>query len=632
MTPLTAVILNWARPENVLRIVNAWQSGGQVAEAIVWNNCADRALTHDWARTINAGQDMGLYSRFAAACLARHDAVLIQDDDLELPAPSLAALIEAWRADPDIIHGVFGRAPKPDGSYARRINGDAEAPIILTRALIVHRRHLSRFFAVAPSFEAVQRHAKPSGNGEDILFSYVVRQASGRLHRTHAVAVNELPAPDPIHRRNGDAHQAHRTRMLRGCEDWLQRSALTSGARARRTRPATILIATELGSGYGHLKPLAAVAGRLAERGQACVIATHQPEAAEALGLHRYGPVLPAPVGFANAQRVRQQASYTSLLHDCGWHSVKALAGRLRAWRSLLQLSGARAVVVDHAPTALLAARSLGLPAAALGTGFSLPPLQDPFPAYPTILAREQRLRDNETNVLAVVNGALDALGAEHLPNLQTLFADVELGFKTYAELDHYGIARDVNYIGLPDFSTGLPVDWGAQREPRLCAYLRAGQGVDALLAALAATKAQVMVRLNDAPAASLARYERPGLRIIVNQDVWLRQAVETCDAFIGSGSHGAVAESLLAGKPCLIQHFQMEQRLLAERVAGFGAGLVMAPDQPDSFAPALQRLLDDTALHKRAQDFASRYAGRDRSRILPQWVDRWLQRTAINP
>lgn len=388
-----------------------------------------------------------------------------------------------------------------------------------------------------------------------------------------------------------------------------------------------VLIATELGSGQGHLKPLAAVAERLNSLGRTCVIATHQPDVAEALGLHRLGAILPAPTAFAGTHAVRLQASYASLLHDCGWHSVRALAGRLRAWRSLMQLSGACAMVVDHAPTALLAAHTLGFPAAALGTGFSLPPLQTPFPAYPTIPAREQRLRDNEARVLAVVNGALDAIDAEHLPDLQALFAGVELGFKTYAELDHYRIARDVNYIGLPDFSSGLPVDWGAQREPRLFAYLRAGLGLEALLAALAATRAQVLVRLPDVSMADVRRYERPGLRILVKQDVWLRQAMETCDAFVGSGSHGAVAEALLAGKPCLIQHFQMEQRLLAESVASFGAGLVLAPDQPQTFASSLQRLLDDSALQRAAQNFASRYAGQDRHLILPQWVDGWLER-----
>ena len=222
MGTLTGVLLNWKRPANVARILSGWQAGTIVTEAIVWNNNPAATFSHPWANVVNASQDLGLYTRFAAACLAKNDCVLIQDDDLELPAESLLTLVDAWRSDPEILHGVFGRAPKPDGSYARNIGGDNEAPIVLTRALVSHRRYCARFFQVAPTFDAVQREGRPAGNGEDIVFSYVVRQASGRLNQVHRVAVNELPAPNSIHGRDWQGHVAHRTRLLRACEAWLR--------------------------------------------------------------------------------------------------------------------------------------------------------------------------------------------------------------------------------------------------------------------------------------------------------------------------------------------------------------------------------------------------------------------------
>jgi hypothetical protein len=220
---ITGVILNWKRPANVQRIVASWLAGGIVTEAIVWNNNPDAPLGPIiGAKVINAGQDLGLYTRFAAACLAQHECVLIQDDDLELPQPSLAALHAAWQAEPAVIHGVFGRTPKPDGSYARNVQGDADVPVVLTRVLLAHRRYAARFFEVAPHFSEIQSGGKPQGNGEDILFSYTAHQASGRLNRVHRVAVTELPAPHSIHGRNWQAHINHRTRLLRACEAWLQ--------------------------------------------------------------------------------------------------------------------------------------------------------------------------------------------------------------------------------------------------------------------------------------------------------------------------------------------------------------------------------------------------------------------------
>jgi len=222
MNEVTGVILNWKRPTNVARILGAWQASGILTEAIVWNNNPAATFRHHWAKVVNAAQDMGLYTRFAAACLANNDCVLIQDDDLELPTKSLRALLDAWQSDPDIIHGVFGRAPKPDGSYARNIGSDTDSPIVLTRVLVAHRRYASRFFQVAPTFDDVQQGGKPAGNGEDIIFSYAAMRESGRLNRVHRIKVNELPAPHSIHGRNWNAHVAHRSRLLRACEIWLK--------------------------------------------------------------------------------------------------------------------------------------------------------------------------------------------------------------------------------------------------------------------------------------------------------------------------------------------------------------------------------------------------------------------------
>ena len=225
---ITGVLMNWRRPANVARIVAGWHAGGIVTEAIVWNNNPDPKFALPLglpAKVISTRQDLGLYTRFAAACLAANECVLIQDDDLELSVESLRRLHEGWQGDPDVLHGVFGRAPKWDGSYAKNIVGNGNVPVVLTRVLLAHRRYAAEFFAVAPAFEAIQRDGRPCGNGEDIILSYTARSASGRLNRVHGIPVHELPAPHAIHGRNWAAHIAHRSRLLNACEAWLQPSA-----------------------------------------------------------------------------------------------------------------------------------------------------------------------------------------------------------------------------------------------------------------------------------------------------------------------------------------------------------------------------------------------------------------------
>ena len=218
---ISAVVLNWSRPANGDRIVDGFRRDGFVREAIVWNNRPDAPYRHAWAKVVNAAPDLGLYTRFAAASLATHECVLIQDDDLELPLPTLRALFDAWARDPAPIHGIFGRAPRPDGGYDFAEVDGGEAPVVLTRALVASRRYAAAFFRDASRFEAIQRDSRPSGNGEDIIFSYSVMRRTGRLNRIHHLPVHELPSPDPIHRRDAAAHLEHRGRLMRACEAWL---------------------------------------------------------------------------------------------------------------------------------------------------------------------------------------------------------------------------------------------------------------------------------------------------------------------------------------------------------------------------------------------------------------------------
>jgi len=386
-----------------------------------------------------------------------------------------------------------------------------------------------------------------------------------------------------------------------------------------------ILLAWELGAGLGHLTPLRAIAQHLRQRGDRCTFVLRELAGAEQLGLHEHGPVFAAPLAVGRIRNpVRIQASYASLLHSCGFDHVDALAGRLRGWRELLSLSGATALLADHAPTAMLAARSLGLPTAATGTGFTLPPATAPLPAFPGLRLGDTVLARNEEQVLHVINAALARFGASPVTELRQLFEGTHAGLKTYAELDHYGLPRSNRYLGLPDFSGGLKVEWGARGEKRVLAYLRPFPGLEGLIEALSRLPAQVLVRIAEFDPGRLAQYRRPGL-VFIDRDVWLRQAAESCDVFVNYGAHGATAEMLLAGKPMLLLPNNVERQLLSNRAHQMGAALVLNGHQKQPAAEALQRLLEDDGLRQAAARFAARYAGHDRQRIIPDWLESWL-------
>lgn len=227
--PLHVVLMNWARPRDLLDLAWTYAGLGVVASVNLWNPAADLAgrLVRDAAdlrcrkiRLIQSSADYGLYARFAVGALVPADPVLLTDDDIELTPAALAALSAAWEAEPDIVHGILGRRPAADGTYSTLSYADrGPCEVVLTRAAVASRWLCGA--ALANGARVLDEHpGQPRGNGEDIVLSYTALQASGRLNRVYP----DLPyrnlagafAPESISVRY-PGHAAHRTAVVRWC-------------------------------------------------------------------------------------------------------------------------------------------------------------------------------------------------------------------------------------------------------------------------------------------------------------------------------------------------------------------------------------------------------------------------------
>lgn len=380
---------------------------------------------------------------------------------------------------------------------------------------------------------------------------------------------------------------------------------------------AHALLAWELGGNLGHLAPLRALAHQLRAQGHRVSFALRDLASAESrlepeLGARFQAPVLRSPAQIPPPR----QPSYAGLLEACGYADAVGLAAHLRAWRTLMTGLGCDRLYADHAPTALLAARGLGLPRVHFGTGFSVPPCTQPFAPFDEEAPPDPgMLQSQETRVRDVINLAQNRLGLAPLDRLQDLFGTARALVTSYRELDHYTVPRAEPYLGLPDFSFGARPLWPTPRAPRLFAYLRPSAQLAPLLAALQASRAHVLVRIAGATASQLAGYARPNF-LIVDRDVHLGQAAQSCDAFISYAAHGTVAEMLLAGRPGLLLPDTLERGLVARRAQRLGAALVQTAGEPADYAGLLARLIEDHALHASAQAFADRYQAQDRKGV----------------
>lgn len=384
-----------------------------------------------------------------------------------------------------------------------------------------------------------------------------------------------------------------------------------------------ILLAWELGSGYGHVAIMRGVARALQALGHECLFAVKDLRAAEEFFSADLGPVFQAPRGPATARRpVKLQLSFASLLHNTGFDDPVGLAALLRAWRQLLQSQHIDAVLANHAPMALLAARTLGLPRGIYGASFTVPPLLAPFPSFqPQIKVEDEVLLRNEAQVLLQTNTALERLGLAPLQRLQQVFEDCHTRIFGYAELDAYGRARPpASHAGIPDQSHGDAPPWPDLPGPRVFAYLRPFPHLEPVLRALQASRINAIVRVADFALEKLQPFTRPGL-VFTARSIHLRQAAEQCDAMIHYGPDGSTAEMLLAGKPGLLLPVDVEKMLLSWRAQQLGAALVSEGLDQQRIGALLERLLEDPELKRNAQAFADRYRKQDRDAILPDYA-----------
>jgi UDP:flavonoid glycosyltransferase YjiC (YdhE family) len=383
---------------------------------------------------------------------------------------------------------------------------------------------------------------------------------------------------------------------------------------------ARCLLAWELGTHYGHLVALRGLARELRRAGHECVFAVRELGAAQDFLGAELGPLLQAPMRLRlRGPAVRSQVSYAALLHNTGFNDPGELAGRIGAWRTLYRELRIEQVFADHSPVALVAARTLGIPAAALGSGFTLPPRQAPFPAFRTRPAVPQSvLLRNDAAVLRELNAALARLGLRPFALLQDIFRGVRTAVLSYKALDPYE-ERGEPHRGLPDYAWGERPRWPAGTGPRVFAYVRASPVLGAVLRALRKRRARLLVRCADEGARALVRRHAGRDATLADGAVDFRAAAEGADALVNYGAHATVAEFLLAGKPAILLPDLQERALTARRAQALGAALIVRDG--GAAGAALDEVLEDPAPRRAAEAFAARHARQDRRAILPGFV-----------
>lgn len=372
-----------------------------------------------------------------------------------------------------------------------------------------------------------------------------------------------------------------------------------------------VLFAWELGANYGHLARDLPVAERLRDLGHDVSFAVCDLDGAERVLAPAGFAFVPCPSLVRPTRLEGAPVNYSDILAGQGYAERARLSALLRAWVTLLRVAAIDVVVSDFAPTALIAARVLGLRVEVIGPPFSVPPAVSPLPSIrPWDCITHEQLVQADTRVLTVMNEVLAEFGAEPLPDVAGLFAGITPHITHFAELDCYGPRTSANYVGPIAGRSSLPrVEWERSDCKRVFAYLHPALiGLEPLLQGIQQVGAEVICVIPGAPDSMIDRLRRTGLNAR-NAAVDVAVLLPDADAVVGYGSAGLIAESLWRGVPLLLAPLQVEHHLNAIWAVKLGAAVLSDGHRTVThFRDGLDSTLTQSRYRQTARAFADKY------------------------
>lgn len=380
------------------------------------------------------------------------------------------------------------------------------------------------------------------------------------------------------------------------------------------SRSFRCLIALELGGNYGHLVRQLSLAKALRTLGHAVrFVVPDLRTASQLLGKEGFS-FLQSPVRKPcfelNSFAI---CSYSEILLRSGWADSASFQGSMEAWLNLLRLCCPDLLIADHAPTALLAAHVLGLPSAAVGTGFEIPPRESPLPLIPCRSESDKMRREGlDAEVVKRMSACLPAELRWRFSTVSNIFDQSKIILSTFPEIDHYGARRDCDYSGVfYEFSGGVRASWPDGDGLRVVLYLRgSSEGIVQTLEAIRENSCRCLCFIPDAEHWLVERFQSEKIRISrIAFD--LNDLLASADFAIGYGSMGFTAKVLLAGVPQIILPCYVEQAICAKRVAELGAGVFMLnPGAVNlkEYSDAIGQVSEEGAMKVAAKKFSNKY------------------------
>ena len=385
---------------------------------------------------------------------------------------------------------------------------------------------------------------------------------------------------------------------------------------------ARILLAWELGTGYGHAARLKIVGDALAAAGHDLIFAVRHID--QAAGILGYTSLVQAPS--VNPERGGRTGpvpvrSYNDILHAVGFTDPACALPILAAWETQLSLIRPDLVVADSSPFLALALFGR-CPLVTVGDGYTQPPLHlddmpllDLGPTDPGSVSGSGPGVPTERILEAIDH--LQTLRGQPVPSgLPALLGGQRQFVCTLPELDPYADLRLEPALGpLTPLPSPLPPPLAGHppgTPPGAFVYLGADYPPTArAMEAILSTGVPVTVHLRRAPAALRERLRARGA-VVHDAPPPLDAMLAASAVVVHHGGSATAASALAAGRPQLIVGQHLEHRLNAAALDRQGVSRDIAgADEAEAAGAVLADMLRDEALAGRAAAAARRISDR---------------------
>ncbi len=383
----------------------------------------------------------------------------------------------------------------------------------------------------------------------------------------------------------------------------------------------SILVAWEIGGGFGHLMRLRPIVERLVQRGHRVTLVVRDLEKAQEIFPDL--ACLQTPQRSGQATDYPQVASLAEIMYNCGFNDQSTVQRLCASWRAIGELVRPDVVIMDFSPMALLAFQASPVRRVLIDNGYS----------HPTMTARMPDLRPwqrgyvdlqaaIEDDVRQSVNAFLVEQGLEPVEALSALFRRVDsINLMTLPELDHTGPKTHVAYRGYAE-PGGPPPPWpetGAR--PRVLVYLRPFAGIGELLSRLGGMNWAILAIVPGHDQQLKARLAGVSNLHLTEALCDIHLAARQADLAVCAGGD-TVGIMLLGATPVCVVPYHAEQYLTAWRAEKTGAAVTAGnpsrlPPRSDEIITALNRLISNPDHYDQASEFAARYKDLDPAREL---------------